>query len=225
MKKWLRRLFASEGMLKMGHHQRLEDLNLGLGWVYYALARVIRPSCVVVIGSWRGFVPLVMARALKDNVEKGKVIFIDPSLADDFWSDPKAVKEHFRSFGIRNVRHFRMTTEEFVQTAAYRALRDVGLLFVDGYHTMEQARTDHEAFRPLMSADGVVLFHDSAGPLESRMYGPDKLYTHSVHRYMDELRRDGRFQVFDLPQARGVTLVREAAAVQPDSPDGETAGP
>jgi hypothetical protein len=225
MKKWLRRLFASEGMLKMGHDQRLEDLNLGLGWVYYALGRVIRPTCAVVIGSWRGFVPVVMARALKENLEKGKVVFIDPSLADDFWSDRKAVQAHFRSFGVRNVRHFRMTTQEFVQTAAYRELRDVGLLFVDGYHTMEQARFDHEAFRPLMSADGIVLFHDSAGPLDSHMYGPGKLYTHSVHRYMDELRRDGRFQVFDMPQARGVTLVREAGAVPAQLPSDETAGP
>ena len=197
----------------MGHDQRPEDLNLGLGWVYYALARVVRPTCVVVIGSWRGFVPLVMARALKENLEKGKVVFIDPSLVDDFWSEPKGVKAHFRSFGIRNVRHFRMTTQEFVQTDDYRRLPEIGLLFIDGYHTMEQARFDHEAFRPLMGAEGIVLFHDSAGPLESRIYGADKLYTHSVHRYMDELRRDGRFQVFDLPQARGVTLVREATAV------------
>lgn len=225
MKKWLRRLFRSGEMCRMGHDQRPEDLNLGLGWVYYALARAVRPTCVVVIGSWRGFVPLVMARALKENLEKGKVVFIDPSLVDDFWSDPKAVKAHFRRFGSRNVRHFRMTTQEFVQTTAFRKLRDVGLLFVDGYHTMEQARFDHEAFRPLMSADGVVLFHDSAGPLESRIYGADKLYTHSVHRYMDVLKHDRRFQVFDLPQARGVTLVREAGADLAPPEVGATAGP
>ncbi len=221
MKKWLKRLFGTEEMLRMGHDQRFEDQNLGLGWVYYALGRVIRPNCAVVIGSWRGFVPVVIGRALKDNVEKGRVVFIDPSLVDDFWSDAKAVKAHFRRFGLRNVRHYRMTTQEFTKTRHYREIGSVGMLFVDGYHTMEQARFDHEAFRHLMSPDGVVLFHDSAGPLDSRLYGPDKRYTHSVHRYMDELRSDAGFQVFDLPQARGVTLVREVRA---NSPHEEKAG-
>ena len=53
----------------MGHNQRAEDLNLGLGWLYYGLARLIHPKSAVVIGSYRGFVPLLLGRALRDNVE------------------------------------------------------------------------------------------------------------------------------------------------------------
>ena len=69
----------------MGHSQSPEDRNLGLGWLYYALGRTLRPKVAVVIGSWRGFVPLVIGKALQDNQIPGELIFIDPSLADDFW--------------------------------------------------------------------------------------------------------------------------------------------
>jgi hypothetical protein len=69
---WIERLFEQRQLLQMGHAQRKEDLNLGLGWLYYALGRVTRPSKAVVIGSYRGFVPLVIAKALAD---KGLQIF------------------------------------------------------------------------------------------------------------------------------------------------------
>ena len=53
---WITRLFEHPDLLRMGHHQRAEDQNLGMGWLYYAFGRMIRPRLAVVIGSWRGFV-------------------------------------------------------------------------------------------------------------------------------------------------------------------------
>ena len=64
MQEFIRQLFSDPQMLRMGHAQRSEDLNLGLGWIYYGLARLIRPQVAVVIGSYRGFVPAIMARAM-----------------------------------------------------------------------------------------------------------------------------------------------------------------
>src|SRR5687768_4575019 len=66
---WIDHVFQQRTLLLMGHAQRREDLNLGLGWLYYAFARMLRPSVAVVIGSYRGFAPLVFARALADNYE------------------------------------------------------------------------------------------------------------------------------------------------------------
>src|SRR5205814_2118217 len=65
---WIAQLFRDENMLRMGHGQRVEDRNLGFGWVYYALARLLRPERVVVIGSYRGFAPLGFGKALHDSV-------------------------------------------------------------------------------------------------------------------------------------------------------------
>ena len=196
----------------MGHAQRLEDNNLGLGWLYYGLARVVRPARAVCIGSWRGFVPIVLGQALKDNGEGGRITFIDPSLVDDFWADPERTRAWFESFGLDNVEHHRLTTQEFIATETYRGLGTVGLLFVDGYHTAEQARFDHEAFADRLADDACVFFHDSTRPIPSGMYGKDKRYVHSVHLYMDELKRRPGLQVIDFPFASGVTLVRPAAS-------------
>src|SRR5947208_14432756 len=106
MKDWIAKLLDCRELTGMGHLQRVEDANLGLGWIYYGLARVIRPKTIVVIGSPRGFVPLVLGKALADNLENGQVIFIDPSFVDDFWKDPQAIAGHFARFGVTNVRHF-----------------------------------------------------------------------------------------------------------------------
>jgi predicted O-methyltransferase YrrM len=216
MTDWISKLFEHPELTRMGHGQRIEDSNLGLGWLYYALARALRPTAAVVIGSYRGFVPLVLGKALADNLENGRVYFIDPSLVDGFWKDPQAVAEHFAGLGVRNIRHFHMTTQQFVQTEAYRSLEPVGLVFVDGYHSEEQARFDYEAFQGRLAPNGIMLFHDSVRVRTSRIYGPDRPYEHRVKCLMDRLKQDARLQVFDLPFFDGITLVRKVG-----TPDGE----
>ncbi|MBL8202348.1 MAG: class I SAM-dependent methyltransferase [Chromatiales bacterium] len=206
---WIARLYANPELLRMGHNQRAEDLNLGLGWLYYGLARLVRPRQAMVIGSWRGFVPLVIAKACQDNVERCDVHFVDPSLADDFWKDPAATQAHFRRFGLDNVRHHLHTTQEFVTTPAYASLTDIGLLFIDGYHTAEQARFDYEAFADRLAPRGLVLFHDSMVLRPSPIYGRDRLYDVDVKHYMDELRQDPGLQLLDLPFGTGLTVLRK----------------
>jgi predicted O-methyltransferase YrrM len=205
---WIARLYATPEMLLMGHNQRADDLNLGLGWLYYGLGRLVHPARVVVIGSYRGFAPLVIAKALCDNVEDGTVVFIDPSMVDDFWIKPDAVQEHFASFGLTNIEHHPMTTQEFVTTDAYADLGEIGLLFVDGYHSAEQARFDYDAFSPLLTLRSFALFHDSMNERESTIYGTDKKYTMSVRQFVDELKRDPALQVLEIPFGNGLAMVR-----------------
>lgn len=206
---WIARVYAHPELRRMGHNQRLEDLNLGLGWLYYGFARLVRPARAVVIGSWRGFVPLVIAKACQDNVERGEVTFIDPSLADDFWKDPAATRAHFRNFGLDNVRHHLLTTQDFVKTPDYAALDDIGLIFIDGYHTAAQARFDYEAFAGKLGPRAIVLFHDSMILKPSGIYGPDRRYDVDVKHYMDELRQDPGLQLLDLPFGTGLTVLRK----------------
>jgi predicted O-methyltransferase YrrM len=204
-------------MLKMGHAQRLDDANLGLGWLYYALARIIRHPQAVVIGSWRGFVPLLIARGLADNLEGGRVLFIDPSLVDDYWRDSDQPGDRFSEFGIQNVDHYLMTTQEFTQTKDYRELGEIGLLFVDGMHTYEQAKFDFEAFIDHLAEDGIILFHDTALRGSSGMYGPERRYRYSVHEFTTELQATGDFELFNLPFDSGITLVRKRQSPEADS--------
>ena len=68
----------------------------GSAGCYYGMARVVKPETAVVIGSYRGFVPLALGRALADN-GAGKVLFIDPSLVDPFLAQseksPRSLRE------------------------------------------------------------------------------------------------------------------------------------
>ena len=214
MKDWIAKLLDYRDLAGMGHLQRVEDANLGLGWIYYALARVIRPKLVVVIGSYRGFVPLVLGKALADNVDGGRVIFIDPSFVDDFWKDPQSVRAHFAHFDVTNIEHYLMTTQQFTQSEAYRSLDHLGMVFVDGYHSEEQARFDYEAFEGLLHPDGIILLHDTATApgRASYMYGAERAYEKRVKCFVDILKQDIRLQVFDLPFDQGVTLVRKLSA-------------
>jgi len=205
---YIDRLFTQPDMLRMGHGQRREDNNLGLGWIYYALGRVLQPQTSVVIGSYRGFVPSVIGRALIDNGEAGTVHFVDPSLVDAFWSDAEVVQQHFARLGTPNVHHHHHTTQSFVLTAHYAALDNIGLLMIDGLHTASQACYDYLAFLPKLASNAVVMFHDSTERRLSTFYGAEKAYQHSVCDLIEALRADAALEVFNLPIGSGVCLVR-----------------
>ena len=208
MDEFVTRLLADPAMLRMGHAQRADDRNLGLGWLYYGFARLVRHPRAVVIGSWRGFVPAIIGRALADNVEQGEVLFIDPALVDDFWHEPARVAAYFAGLGAPNVRHVRQTTQEFAASPEHAALGEVGLLVVDGFHSAEQARFDYLSFLPKLSADAIVLFHDSVRRMDSPIYGKDRVYEHTVCLFMDRLRETPGLEVLSLPFAGGLSIVR-----------------
>lgn len=221
---WLHRFFDDPEMLRMGHNQRAEDQNLGLGWLYYAIGRIVRPSRAVVIGSYRGFVPAILGRALGDNLEPGEVLFIDPSMVDNFWTDPVAVRKHFDHLDAPAVRHFLMTTQEFIGTPEYRRLDRVGLVFIDGYHSERQVRFDYEAFIDKLAPRGFVLFHDSMLVRESSIYGPEHTYETGVKHFIDELKQNPRLQVLDVPFGTGLTLVRTLDGISAQQPLTENEG-
>ena len=213
MNEWISQLFQNKDLLRMGHCQQLEDLNLGMGWLYYGLTRLIRPQTIVVIGSWRGFTPLIFSKALADNAEnEGLVYFIDPSLADDFWKDSQKVQDYFHSYGAHNIRHFLMTTQEFVESDAYISLENPGIVFIDGLHTEEQASFDFEAFEKKITENGLFFFHDSLSTAKTksrRLYSPQLHYQRGVKFFIETLKLNPKWQVFDIPLANGLTLVQK----------------
>ena len=211
LENWIKQLFEDEILVRMGHDQRTEDANLGLGWLYYGLTRLARPSKIVVIGSCRGFSPMLFGKALSENVEDGTVCFIDPSLVNDQWKDADQVQEHFRSYGINNIEHHLATTQQFVESEAYRALGEVGIVMIDGYHTAEQAKIDFEAFEPLVPKNGFLLLHDSVLRKTSRIYGEGNEYDTTVYLFVEELKQNPNLQVLDLPFDRGLTIVRKCS--------------
>jgi hypothetical protein len=105
-----------------------------------------------------------------------------------------------------------MTTQEFFETDAYRGLGEIGLLFVDGYHSQDQARFDYRSFEGLLAERAIVLFHDSMVLRRSEIYGADKAYDMQVKYFLDELKQDPALQLLDLPFGTGLTLLRKVDA-------------
>ncbi|MGE3616472.1 MAG: class I SAM-dependent methyltransferase [Gemmatimonadales bacterium] len=203
---------ADPALLTMGHNQRATDHNLGLGWLYYALARIVYPRRAVAIGSYRGFVPLMLAKGLADNEESGELLFIDPSMVDDFWKNADDTRAYFGRFGLNNVRHVLATTQQFVTMPEYGRMNEIGLLFIDGFHTAEQARFDYRAFEARLAPGGFALLHDSMILRRSELYGADQAYDIDVRYFIDELKQDPALQVLDVPYGTGLTLVRKAGS-------------
>jgi predicted O-methyltransferase YrrM len=102
-----------------------------------------------------------------------------------------------------------MTTQEFVESAANRELGEIGMLFVDGYHSADQVRFDYQAFADRIAPHGLVLFHDSMLVRTSTIYGAERAYETSVAHMMSELREDPSLELFDLPFGTGLTLLRK----------------
>src|SRR5271154_2996950 len=62
----------------LGHHEDRGTLNIGFGFLYYGLARTLRPAHTVVIGSGFGFSVVCLALGMNDN-GTGQLSFVDPS--------------------------------------------------------------------------------------------------------------------------------------------------
>jgi predicted O-methyltransferase YrrM len=192
------------GLTPLGHHEgSVEEgtnrFDLGLGLIYYALTRVLKPRKVVVVGSLRGFSVVCIALALEDN-DLGKIDFIDAAKVDGFWKDKQNVQRHFAKFGVLN-----RVAVNVMTTAAYLAKKQhsepsVDLLFIDGDHTKEGVRFDHESLGRLVMPGGYIAFHDS--------YAAGVGFTEwEVADYLGSLQC--LYEILTLEVGQGLTILRK----------------
>lgn len=164
------------------------DENLGFGFLFYALTRIMRPRSIIVIGSKAGFSVIAFALGLKDNAgtgisrvecydtklkkkrAKGTVFFVDPSYSElrtdashwhgiGFWDDPKIIRKHWLKFAVADhVRHYKMRSDEFVVHPDCPSGAD--LLYIDGDHSLEGIRHDFESYFKVLRRDALILAHD-----------------------------------------------------------------
>ncbi|HZZ91384.1 MAG TPA: class I SAM-dependent methyltransferase [Usitatibacter sp.] len=199
----------------LGHHEDASTLNLGFGFLYYGLVRMLRPRHVVVIGSGYGFSVVCLALGLKDNAH-GQLTFVDPSysvLRDGLlhtvggtaqWDEPEKVRAHFRRFGVEDlVTHYRLTSGAFFDGWNERDLPPIDIAFIDGNHSYEDVRADFLNASARMKRNGYLLLHDT------NIYVREFLRHAGVKRWLKVLEREpSRFQLVDFPFASGVALVR-----------------
>jgi predicted O-methyltransferase YrrM len=205
----------------LGHHEDAENLNLGFGFLYYALVRTLRPKHVLVIGSGFGFSVTCLALGLKDN-GKGRLTFVDPSysvLTDGpfktvggtaQWDNPEKVARHFARFGVDELlTHHRLRSDEFFARYAALALPEIDLAFIDGSHAYDDVRHDFVATLRHSHKNTYLLLHDT------NIYVRELVRHAGVKRWLKEVKREKQaFELIDFPFASGVSIVR---VVNPDA--------
>ena len=199
----------------LGHHEAPETLNLGFGFLYYGLSRVLRPRHVVVIGSGFGFSVVCLALGLKDN-GRGQLSFVDPSysvLTDGpfktvggtaQWDEPDQVCRHFARFGVDHLlTHYRLRSDEFFAGYAASALPPIDLAFIDGSHAYANVRQDFVSTVRHAHKNTYVLLHDT------NIYVRELVRHAGVKRWLKEVKRQkDLFEIVDFPFSSGVAIAR-----------------
>ncbi|MGC8908641.1 MAG: class I SAM-dependent methyltransferase [Desulfomonilaceae bacterium] len=211
------------GMIKLildyakpfGHNEQPSNLNLGFGFLYYGVARALRPQHVLVIGSGYGFSVVCLGLALKDN-KVGQLTFVDPSysLVKDgpwktiggrgTWSNPEDVVKRFEAFGIADiVTHYRLRSDEFFACYEPEGLPPIDLAFIDGSHTYKDVAHDFSQALKRAHQNSYVFLHDT------NIYFRELVHNSGVKRWLRVLRAsDKAFEVINFPYSSGVALVR-----------------
>lgn len=198
----------------LGHNEKLENGNLGFGFLYYGLVRALRPRHVLVIGSGFGFSVVCLALGLKDN-GLGRLTFVDPSydvLRDGpfktvggrgMWGDPHAVRKHFSLFGVDEcLFHYRLTNREFFPRYEALGLPAVDIAFVDGNHSYENVRYDFMETLTRSRKHTYILLHDT------NLYIRELIRNAGVKKWLKGIRvRRDLFECIDFPFSSGVAMV------------------
>jgi len=150
----MRRVLAVEGMISEGEAGQLMELA----------AAVPSGACIVEVGSYRGRSTTALALAANG----APVYAVEPHesfegiYGGNFGpADRRAFFENLLKAGVvEKVRLVNLSAE--VLREGWE--QPVGLLWIDGDHTLEGVRRDFEAFEHSLQPDGVVAFHDVHDP-------------------------------------------------------------
>lgn len=119
---------------------------------------------VVEIGSYKGRSTAFLASALADADSPNRVVAIDPHLE----GTSSAFAENIRRTGADR----RVDAREAFSYDVVRSFDEpIGLLWIDGDHSLAAVRQDFSDWFPKLAVGGYVAFHDTV----NHWYGPTRL--------------------------------------------------
>jgi predicted O-methyltransferase YrrM len=175
----LKESFAPDGAAEREHNARPD--SAGFGSIHYSLITNLRPERVLAIGSRHGYVPSLIALALKAN-GSGTLDFVDANYGDEThgvnvafggvenWSGEPA--EKFSRFGLSDVIsiHIQPSSDFFAACES-----KYGYIYLDGNHSYEGSRYDFEESWKVATAEALIVLHDVA--VTQPGFGVNRLFT------------------------------------------------
>lgn len=110
---------------------------------------------IFVIGNAFGWSTLALALANPD----ARVVAIDAGVDENTVEGLDVTTRIAKQLGL-DVTALRATSPQNVAEVVENTLGSIDLAFVDGFHSREQIVRDYRALAPLMTDDGIVVFHD-----------------------------------------------------------------
>ena len=195
--------------LMVNPYDHWAEWNSGLGngvHLLYAITRAQNPEVVVEIGSARGKSACAMALACSQN-GRGKVFAIDPH-TNNAWTHEGNENDN-GNFMKDRLRDYQLEVYcEMVCTTSDQAARDwnrqIDILFIDGDHTFEGVSRDFELFQPWLTANSVVVFHDSLWEHEKSKVGFREDI--GVPRFLHQLQEEG-YDIVNFQSQHGMAIL------------------
>ncbi|MFA5490562.1 MAG: hypothetical protein WC284_15350 [Candidimonas sp.] len=181
----LRNIDAKLGEMLIPHSglsQGVDHDNLGLGYIYYGLTRMIKPKTIVCIGNLYGFVPYMFALAIKHN-GFGKITFIDANL-DETVDDISWNGEGFWGKGGTGIFSYLGVDVEVIidKTQNIKWSSPIDICYIDGQKDLDGLTHDWEKFGTLSN---YVLFYGYSYLSDGIRIGYE--YDTNWHQYMNDV--------------------------------------
>ncbi|WP_090597608.1 class I SAM-dependent methyltransferase [Pelagibacterium luteolum] len=172
------------------------------------LVEVLRPKCIVELGTHTGNSFCAFAQAVEAFEIDAKVFAVDHWQGDEhagaYSKDVFAELSQYIETLYPQIAS--MVRSSFDEALPEFADKSIDLLHIDGMHTYEAVRQDFLAWLPKVASNGIVLFHDTA--VTERNFG--------VGAFLKELSAD--YQVFDFHHSHGLGVVAIGAVPQALAP-------
>lgn len=176
----------------MSQNTNEENGDLGLGLLHYSFIINNKPKNILVVGSKKGFIPAVIAKACRD-INHGHVDFVDAAYGNEdgdekswlgtgFWKKSNPKKHFAQLMGIEKyIDTHVMTSAEF---AKKNKTKKYQYIYIDGDHSYSGVKKDYALFFPKLEKNGLILFHDILG------MGDTKINNFGVHKFWKEIKKD-----------------------------------
>lgn len=189
--------FACSGMIEIV--QLMEHID---GWFTSQAGAALYTSALlaptnldmVEIGSFKGRSTVLIGFAIKVGSKTGKLYAVDPHLGSEEHQQGGTFAHHMPESGstydefLRNIKSCELheivvpLRSKSVEAARRWSGAHIGLLFIDGDHSIEGCEGDFLAWDPFLTKGGIILLHDVGPDFPGPAYVVDK-YLKDSSRY------------------------------------------